>query len=793
MSEAARRVPGRRISRAEWAAVLGAAAAFSAVAVAAAWLLPLPARLTSRHSTVVEFRDGSPAHVFLAEDQRWRPRVSLAEVDPAYVEALVRFEDRRFFHHAGVDWLAVARAAGQNVAHRRTVSGASTLTMQLVRVLEPRPRTLASKAVEALRAFQLELRLSKREILEAYLQFAPYGRNVEGVEAASLAYFGHRATHLSAAEIATLLAVPQNPNRRFPSPENRARLAAARDDIARRLFTLGVLKRAAVQSPEAALEQVKATAVPAALTPFPRRAPHAALWFRQRRPGDARIRTTLDPGVQRVAERLLTGARQEAALKGIHNGATVVVDHRSGDVVALVGSFDFWDMEHGGQIIGFDLPRSPGSALKPVLYALAIDRGLSGPDQLVPDVPATFGSYAPRNFDGQFQGVVRLEDALSKSLNLPFIHLLQRAGVETLVGVLRQLGVESLRGDPGHYGLSTVVGGVELTPLELASVYTAFAQRGRFRPLRTLAGAPTLPSVAVFSEGATFLTRQALSLKDRPDFPERRRLGAVSPDIHWKTGTSFGHRDAWSAGSSVTHTVVVWMGNFDNRGSKRLVGGEAAAPLMFDLLEAITEKGPVRAPPAMPEDLAPVEVCAFSGHLPGDACPERSWTYAVRRAVPTQVCPYHVALDVDLDTGQAVTPACRAGRRYERRSFVTFPASVRRWLKDDQRLLAEPPAVMAGCELGGERKGPTIVSPAAGQVAMLVKGLPAEEQEIALEAEAAVAGEELTWFVDGARLGSAKADERLFWTPSLGRHEIWVTDGAGRSARRVLEVRARPF
>jgi len=329
---------------------------------AAAWWVPLPERLTAPHSVVIEYRDGTPAHVFLAPDERWRIPLRPQAIDPAYLRALLALEDKRFSWHPGVDPLAVARAVVSNVTKGRRVSGASTLTMQLVRVLEPRPRTLWSKIIESFRAVQLELRLSKDDILAAYLQFVPYGRNVEGVEAASLAYFGHSATHLSPAEIATLLAVPQNPNRRFPTPENAARLKAARDEVARRLLedlALPLGPAEAKASSEAVLAEIRNTSVPRGLTPFPREAPHAALWLRAQRGDLARLRTTLDAGTQRLAERLLRDAAGEFATKGIHNGSAVVVDHERAELLALVGSFDFFDTRHGGQITGFDTPRSP--------------------------------------------------------------------------------------------------------------------------------------------------------------------------------------------------------------------------------------------------------------------------------------------------------------------------------------------------------------------------------------------------------------------------------------------------
>jgi penicillin-binding protein 1C len=770
--------------------------ALTGAGLAAAWLVPLPERLSAPQSIVIEYRDGTPAHVFLAPDERWRIATRAQDIDPAYLRALLRLEDKRFYWHPGVDPLAVVRAGVSNVTKGRRVSGASTLTMQLVRVLEPRPRTLTSKVLESIRAVQLELRMSKEDILAAYLRFVPYGRNVEGVEAASLAYFGHRATHLSPAEIATLLAVPQNPNRRFPTPENAERLRAARDEVARRLLeerALPLGPEGAEAVPEAVLAEVRGTPVPHALRPFPREAPHAAVWLRARHPKRSRLRTTLEAGTQRLAERLMRAAAAELRPRGIHNGVAVVVDHERAEVLALVGSFDFFDTRHGGQILGFATPRSPGSALKPLLYSLGIDRGLALPEHLVSDIPYAYGGYQPRNFDGRFMGLVRMEYALSQSLNVPFVRLLRDMGVERFLGTLRRAGVDSLHPEPGYYGLSAAVGGLEVTPLELAGLYVALAQEGRSRPLKVLEdGQPPAEPRELFSPGAAWLTRRALALRDRPDFPARRQLTGMPAQVHWKTGTSFGHRDAWAAGSGPRHTAVVWLGNFDSSPSVHLVGSDAAGPLLFDLLEAVgpRARAAVAEEPRPPADLTLVEVCAYSGHLPTDACTQRRGVYARRSAVPTRPCPYHQRVEVDARTGLAVSPVCRAGREVEPRVYLTWPSSIRRWLTEQHRSLPSPPAYAPGCEPGGAERAPEIVSPAAGQVALLIPGVSPEEQEVPLEAEAAH-DRELTWFVNGRFLGKARADERLWWTPAPGTHEILVSDDRGLSSRRLLVVRQR--
>lgn len=759
--------------------------------VAAAYLVPLPERLHARPSPVVEYRDGTFAHVFVAEDGRYRAPVRIPDLDPNYVKALLALEDQRFHVHPGVDPLAILRALGTNLWRGERVSGASTLTMQLVRVLEPRPRTYASKLIEALRAVQLELRLSKEEILTAYLQFVPYGRNYEGVETAALTYFGHSARSLSAAEIATLLAVPQSPSKRAPSGSNARRLTAARDEIARRLASAGALPLGKGDtSPERVLAEVFATPVPTTFRPVPRKAPHAAFWLRAQLPNQSRIRTTLDRGLQSLAERTLKAFRAELGPKGIHHGALVLAEHQTGKVAALVGNFDFWDEEHGGQIPSFAVPRSPGSALKPLVYALAIDRGLSGPDQLVPDVPVRFGTYAPRNFDGEYEGLVRLEDALSRSLNVPFINLLQQLGVETFLGSLRQQGVASISPEPSHYGLSAIVGGIEVTPLEVASVYATLARGGRALPLRWLEDEGAPAERISYSEGAAYLTRQALALRDRPDFPERRRLTGAPPHIHWKTGTSFGFRDAWAAGSNGRFTAVVWLGNLDNSSSVHLTGASAAGPILFDMLEALSDGSVPPNGDAVPGELARIEVCAFSGFLATDACEHRRWSWARRSAVPTRTCPYHRKLDVDRHTGELLTARCRASHDYETRNVLWLPATVRRYFRDAHRALPALPPYAEGCGASPSTEPPTIVSPVAGQVALLIPGVAPEDQEVPLEAESSAQGA-LSWFVDGELLGTAPADERLWWKPTPGEHEIVVTNAAGLSSRRKLAVRMR--
>ncbi|MEM7678796.1 MAG: penicillin-binding transpeptidase domain-containing protein, partial [Myxococcota bacterium] len=581
----------------------------------------------------------------------------------------------------------------------------------------------------------------KKSILALYLTYIPFGRNVEGVEAASVAYFGHRPDRLSPDEIATLLAVPQNPSRRYPHPENQKRLRNARDRLAARLA--GSMAPERTNAAELVAE-VERTPVVHRLRPFPRHAHHAAYWLKGPRSG-ATIETTLDGGIQKMVSSVMTEAGERYRPLGIHNGVAVVVDHASVQVRALVGNFDFFS-HRGGQIPGFDRPRSPGSALKPFLYALAIDSGRILPERLVADVPRRFGTYAPKNYDGKFEGLVRFEDALARSLNVPFVDLLAQIGVETFVGHLSSWGVHSLRKAEGHYGLSAAIGSLDITPLEMAGLYAMLARKGRFRPLTVQPGYER--DRPVFAPGTAFLTQRALRLRDRPDFPSRQRWSGVSPKIHWKTGTSYGHRDAWAAGSDDRFTVVVWLGNFDNQPSRHLVGAEAAGPLLFDILEALSTGRDADDVPAPPEDLTRVKVCRFSGHRPSDACPHQGFVWALRRNVPTEPCPYHLSIDVDKDSGLAVRPGCRANVDYETRAFLRVPSSIRRWLSEQRRDLPAPPDWSPACSATQLADAPPqITSPGAHQTWWMLPGIAADKQEVPLQAESVA--RRVSWFING--------------------------------------------
>ncbi len=749
----------------------------------------LPRRLDFRESAVVSYDDGQSAHVFLSEDEKWRIRADLDRIDPVYVDALIRFEDKRFYQHFGVDPVAILRALWLNMSMGRRTSGASTITMQLVRVLEPRPRNVKSKIIEAYRATQLELYLSKEEILEGYLRFAPFGRNIEGVEAASLSYFSHSAKNLSPVEIATLLAVPQNPNRRYPDIKNTKRLEKARNRIADWLLEEGGLIHPSKISNENRKlrasdihSQVIAAPVPNQLFPFPREIPHLAFSLRGKEPTKVNFPTTLNRGSQLMAERILLAHRESSENHGIKNASVVVVENSTGEIRALIGNFNFGDKD-GAQIPGFNINRSTGSLLKPFIVATAIDSGMVLPETLTLDVPTDYGTYSPKNYDENFRGLVSAEDALAMSLNIPFVRMLNELGPDSLTEMMRGLGTSSLIDKPGYYGLSAAVGSIEISPLEIANLYTALTgqieHEIRFRRDKK----PRAYGSAFMSQGSMWLVRKMLRKNDRPGF-NRRKMNPNATPIFWKTGTSYGFRDAWAAGSNASYTAVVWMGNFDNTGNAQLLGSKRSGPVLFDLLETLSV-GMDQSDPR-PEDLGEVRVCAYSGHPSTPACEHTQKVYAPTTRAITKKCPYHLRIDVDKVTGKSLTPSCRVGRDYETKVFLSWPASVRRYLSDRHRFSPKVPGLAEDC-VPSIGTPPRITSPLL-QTLRLIPGVKASDQEVPLEAESDVAGMKLSWFVDGKFIGSANAEERLWWTPTKGHHEVLVMDDSGQASRRRIKV-----
>ena len=725
--------------------ILGIAVLAIAFYAAVRWV-PFPedelARLPS--SVVLTDRVGEPLRVKLAAGGfDCRPGYQPAP-ENWIAKAIVAAEDRRFWSHPGVDGLALVRAATQNAFRGRRVSGASTISTQVIRLMEPRRRTMLTKVIEAFRALQMERRHTKREILEQYLDRAPFGGNLIGIEAAARRYFGKGAAQLSLAEAALLAGVPQSPSRLRPDrhPEQARQRQAY---VLERMEACGFIT---------AQQRAEALAQPLAARndPYPFRAPHfcdlAGVPVRAER--DATVRTTLDADLQRVAEDILARHLADRAAEG---GAIVLLDVKTGAVRALVGSPDYFAATRAGQVNGAVAPRAAGSTLKPFAYALALDRGLITPGTVIPDVPTRFRDLDPRNFSEDYRGLVSVRDALVLSLNLPAIEVERRAGQERFWSTLRTLGLGTIDQPVAHYGIGLVLGNAEVRLLDLANAYACLARSGSWLPAHFVESARVPAAKAVFSPEACWLISDMLSGEERAMDTTGHAADVRLPPMAWKTGTSAGLRDAWTVAWNPDYVIGVWVGNPDGSSSDELVGRQIATPIAWDLFRRLypDNTGPWYARPA---GVVEREVCAVSGCTPGAHCEHTATDWSIAQVSRCEPCPVH-----------------RNGTE------DAWPVAVASFLARRAAPAADEPA-----------EALRIRSPARGSTYRWLPDLAVDAQKLALDAASDRAGETLHWFVDDIPVGRSHAGAPLFWPLARGPHQIVCSTARGLSDRVQIAV-----
>ena len=768
----------------------GAACAVAAVGVLALGLRQLPHRPLSSYapgSTAVYGADGELLRLTLAPDDQYRLWTPLAEVSPEYLQALQLHEDRHFRWHPGVNPIALVRAAIRT-GSGGVRQGGSTLTMQLARLIyRLNTRTVAGKLGQIVDATWLELRYSKGEILEAYVNFAPFGRNVQGIGAASRIYFDKQPGALTFAEALALAVIPQAPRSRGTPGAESPGLRAARlqlvQDWARSYPT-----------PPQAIAAASRPLQIRGLRRLPFAAPHLVESVLADHPRATQIHTSLDPHLQQLLERTLTQYIATVRNIGVVNASALLVDTRNMSVKALVGSADYFDAAISGQVNGVTARRSPGSALKPFIYALAMDQGLIHTQSVLKDAPSAFGVYAPENFDGTFIGPVTAHDALIASRNVPAVALSSRLAQPSLYQFLKSAGVSRMASED-HYGLALALGGGEASMEELAALYATLANDGVYAPIRydtedqrdSATDAPR--PLRLLSSEASFMVRSILADNPRPDGQPNRY-----PQVAWKTGTSWGFRDAWSVGLVGPYVLVVWVGNFDGSSNTAFVGAQIAAPLFFHIVDALreTQRRLPDAPLLPPAGVAQVDVCAASGDLPNADCPRRALAWYIPGKSPIRISNVHCRIAVDTRTGLqacADTPP-----QFIRSEVYEF------WPSDILRLFAQagmprrrvPEDRCASQRASASIVAPQIVSPVTGATYQLRRSHAATDA-LQLNATAGSEIRSLYWFADGAFLGESRPSVPYAWVPShTGELALSVVDDLGASATRVVRVAAVP-
>jgi penicillin-binding protein 1C len=759
--------------------------------MAAFWVLPrvMPHRpLAQRFSTSTAVYDGHGAllRLTLSADDKYRVWVPLDRMSPLLVEATLLQEDRHFRLHPGVNPVSLLRGGWRTYIAGGRRQGGSTITMQLARLLYGiRSSTPGGKFVQIVRALQLELTYTKREILEAYLNLVPYGGNVEGAAAASLIYFGKDPSRLTLAEALTLAVLPQNPTRRAPGVGEQA-LREARDGLYARWHATHAAQP--VTEGEADLMKLAVRLGSAADLPF--RAPHLvdAVLSGPRGP---EVHTFLDRSLQALLERQVRSYVAVQARLGVHNAAAMLVDSRNMEVKALVGSADFFNERIAGQVNGTAAKRSPGSTLKPFIYALAIDQGVLHPRTVLKDAPAAFGAYTPENFDGHFVGPVTAQEALIRSRNVPAVYVASQLSQPDLYSFLEVAGVSGLRSRE-YYGLALVLGGGDVTMEELVSLYGSLTNEGAVRPVRYRSDQPLAAGVSVLSPEASYVTLDMLRHNPRPG-----NVAAATPSrlpVYWKTGTSFGFRDAWTIGIFGPYILAVWVGNFDGAGNPAFVGVQVAAPLFFRMVDAIEAQQPSLGEPvrSFPMNLATVDVCAASGDLPNADCPRTAPTWFIPGKSPIRVSTLHQALAIDDRTGLRTCPPYTAGH--------THRVVYEMWGSDMLRLFEQaglprrtPPPFDPRCanDAAGAVAAappPQITSPLRGVVYSL-RAKRLGEETITLRATTAAGVREVYWFVGRSFLGKAPPGGTLAWKPDgPGSFVVRAVDDQGKSDSRLIEL-----
>ncbi|NOY74918.1 MAG: penicillin-binding protein 1C, partial [Kiritimatiellaeota bacterium] len=569
---------------------------------------------SERRSTTILDKDGVILREFRGKSDSWTFWVPLNRISPWLRKAIIAVEDKRFKSHPGVDFRAVARAAAFNILRMRRVSGASTLTMQTMRMISPARRTYSAKIAESLKALSAERKASKTEILEWYLNLAPFGGDIYGAEAAARFYFGKSAAELNLPEAALLAGIPQRPTAYRPD-RHPAKAAERRKRVLEAMLECGFIAESEKSAAE--IEKVRAPRRPVAFL-----APHFALlaerlWNSRGAgvPPSADIRTTLDQNIQSVCETAL--AEHVANLAGVVGGAVVVVENKTGAVRALVGSPDFFDVDHQGQVNCAIAKRSPGSTLKPFLYAMTFDSGTTIPSTRIPDAPCSFNGYSPMNYDKRYHGNVSAREALVQSYNIPAVKLLRNIGVREFIGKMRECGVGGFQNKSELYGLSIILGGARARLVDLTTAYTVFPNHGVLRNRKFFADDRD-EERRVFSAATADMIIDILLDTERSAGTPLAALLSGEPRIAWKTGTSNGFHDAWTIGYDSEFTVGVWLGNPNGAASKKLIGLAAAAPLCVRIIRRISSKN--SAPLLASASFAETDVCAESGMVACRKC-----------------------------------------------------------------------------------------------------------------------------------------------------------------------------
>lgn len=743
-------------------------------------MFPVPVeKLTLPESQRILDINGKLIRVFQSIEGGYCFYTPLNNISEHLINATLVHEDRWFYYHPGINPHAIIRAAWMNLRAGRVVSGGSTITQQLARMIDSRPRILSAKIVEALRAFQIELHYSKSEILEYYLNMAPYGGNIYGASAASYIYFGKSSEELGPGEAALLAGIPLAPSKLRPDT-NPDGAEVRRDEILKRMLNKNYIDKK--QYNRSLHEDV-----PESRRKFPFYAPQFTQKLHLTYVDSTEIKTTIDLTIQITADKFVKRHLKQLINKGITNSSVIIIDNRTSHILAYIGSGDYFDNKNSGQVDGVVALRSPGSTLKPVIYAIGLEEGKIIPSSLLEDIPVSFGGYSPENYDETFSGQVPVSEALAKSMNVPAVNLSMSVGSTKLYETLKECGFTSLSKPSSYYGLSIVLGGVGVRLIELANLYSVFARNGNWKPAKGVVWDLPIAEKNVFSKGTCYLLSEMLSEVQRPDFPEFWKSTADLPTIAWKTGTSYGHHDAWSIGYTPEYTVGVWVGNFSGEGSVDLVGVSVAAPLLFDIINFLNKNSSSWF--QKPTRIREIDVCTISGMPATELCSESKKGILIDSISMVEPCTYHRAIMIDKKTGNSICKACAEAIDWYDSTFCVYPVSITSWMKLHGRQINSIPVHNPECQYYTTGQSPKILLPENDIEIVIRKGIPLKDQQIALRAGVGNDVKVVHWFENNRLIYKGKPDTTLYVNFDIGNYILKCVDQFGREATREIRVR----
>lgn len=752
-------------------------------------LFPLPDKID--YSTIITDNKGEVIHAFLTKDEKWRMKTNLDEISPLLRQTIVAKEDKYFFYHLGINPLAMGKAAVKNIFRMKRTSGASTITMQVAKALEPKSRTYINKLVEIFRAFQLEWKYSKDEILQLYLNIIPYGGNIEGVKSASILYFKKNPDHLSLAEITALSIIPNRPSSLIIG-RNNDMIAQERNRWLKKFSNDKVFTSRQIED---ALQEP----LTASRGSVPKMIPQLA--YKLKKQGGDIIRTNIETNTQLKVEKLISDYSRNLSLKNIRNASVVVINNQTHEVITYVGSANFYDTIDGGQVNGACAIRQPGSTLKPLLFGLCIDEGLLTPKAVINDVAVSYDGYAPENYDKQFNGYVTMEYALEHSLNIPAVKALGMLGKDKFIQKLAQCDFTQIKKDQKKLGLSMILGGCGTSLEELTGLYTIFANEGKFVKPSTINSRPstaghnkiasdhpgfTHPSgITILTPAATFMINETLSKVNRPDFPLNWQSTERMPKIAWKTGTSYGRRDAWSIGYNKHYTVGVWVGNFSGLGIPEISGANVATPLLFKIFNTIDYDSDQEWF-EQPKHCDSRIVCSETGLLPGDHCTHTVMDYFIPLVSNMKTCNNMQEVMISSEEKISFCKSCMPDAGYKKKMYKIISPDMQAYFEERNIAYQKVPMHNPDCEKIFREGAPVITSPRNGSEYLISKKNP---EALQLSTNTGNDVTKVYWYVNNRFYKASDARTKQFFIPDEGPVKISCTDDKGRNRDIWIQVR----